>query len=247
MIPNRISMVTYNLWNTQRWLAREPALREYLSVFKPDILCLQEIRNETLQCICESLDTHAYIKDALPGWTRESNIFWNKDYFTELAHGLEELEMPEQDRGLFWVRLKLKGQAKTIFIATAHFTWQGHHEETETGLTARNRQARQTLAYLRKLVNRDEAAFFMGDLNDPVIPHLFFPEAGYESCFKDLNLLCPSTYPALPTTSDIRENQTIDWVFSNGKAKTIAAFVPQFYFDGIAPSDHWPIHAIYQL
>jgi endonuclease/exonuclease/phosphatase family metal-dependent hydrolase len=193
------------------------------------------------------LAAHGYIKDELPGWTCESNIFWHKDYFTELAHGLEELEMPEQNRGLFWVRLKLKGSSKTIFIATAHFTWQGYSEEIETGLTLRNRQARQTIEYLQKLVNHDEPAFFMGDLNDPVIPHIFFPQAGYESCFKDLNLLCPPTYPAVPTSDDISENQTIDWIFSNGKAKTISASVPQFYFNGFAPSDHWPVHAIYQI
>ncbi|MEE8224978.1 MAG: hypothetical protein V3R42_04590, partial [candidate division NC10 bacterium] len=63
----------------------------------------------------------------------------------------------------------------------------------------------------------------------------------------DLNLLCPPTYPALPTTNVISENQAIDWIFSNGKAKTISASVPQFYFNGIGPSDHWPVHAIYQL
>jgi hypothetical protein len=96
MIPTRISMVTYNLWNTQRWPEREPALRKFLAVFKPDILCLQELRSETLQCISESLATHTHVKDELPGWTNESNIFWNRDYFTEVAHGLETLDMPEE-------------------------------------------------------------------------------------------------------------------------------------------------------
>lgn len=247
MIPNRISMVSYNLWNVQRWPDREPALRKFLTAFMPDILCLQEVRNETIQCIGESLDSHERVYDKLPGWTCESNIFWNRHYFVEVAHGLEELEMPEQDRGLFWVRLALRGCDKTIFIATTHFTWQGNPEENETGLTPRNRQARQTIDHLQKLANSDEPAFLMGDLNDPVIPHVFFPKAGYQSCFKDLNLLCPPTFPALPTANDIKENQTIDWIFSNGKAKTISAFVPQFYFNGFAPSDHWPVHAIYQL
>jgi endonuclease/exonuclease/phosphatase family metal-dependent hydrolase len=240
-------MVSYNLWNVERWPDREPALKKFLTTFRPDILCLQEIRNETIQCIGESLETHEHINDEFPGWTCESNIFWNKDYFTELDHGLEGLEMPEQDRGFFWVRLKLKGCDKTIFIATAHFTWQGNPEENETGLTPRNRQARQTINYLQKLANNDEPTFFMGDLNDPVIPHIFFSKAGFESCFKDLNLLCPPTFPALPTTNNICENQAIDWIFSNAKARTISASVPQFYFNGFTPSDHWPVHAIYQI
>ena len=247
MIPNRISVVSYNLWNLKRWPERQPALREFLASFRPDILCLQELRDETLRCISGILEEHEYINDEAPGWTCESNIFWNKHYFSELDHGLEQLDMPEQDRGLFWVRLRRKGHNKTIFVATAHFTWQGNQEETDTGTTPRNRQARQTIDHLHKLVNDHEPAFFMGDLNDPVIPHLFFTRAGYQSCFKDLNLLCPPTYPALPTTNDINENQVIDWIFSNGKAATISASVPQFYFNGLAPSDHWPVHAIYQL
>ena len=247
MIPDRISMVSYNLWNVMRWPDREPALRTFLTTFKPDILCAQELRNETLLCIEDTLETHEHVKDAFPGWQCQSNIFWNKDYFEEVAHGLEDLEMPEKHRGFFWARLKLKGSDRTIFIATAHFSWQGNRQEIETGLTPRFQQARGTIKCLKKLVNKDEPAFFMGDLNDPVIPHLLFPEAGYQTCFKDLNLLCPPTYPALPTTDDIRENQTIDWIFCNGKATALSASVPKVYFDGISPSDHWPVQAIYQL
>ena len=247
MIPNRISMVTYNLWNTIKWPEREPALSKFLSTFNPDILCLQELRSETMQCICDNLKTHQHVEDALPGWSCESNIFWNKSFFTELDHGLEKLDMLGQQRGLFWVRLKLNGSQKTLFIATAHFTWQGNPDEMKTGINPRNRQTRQTIELLRKLVKKDEAAFFLGDLNDPIIPDQFFPEAGYESCFKDLNLLCPTTFPAAPTSDSISEHQTIDWVFSNGKSTTISASVPKFYYDGFAPSDHWPIHAIYEL
>ena len=67
MLPNRISMMTYNLWNTECWPEREPALRKFLSTFKPDILCLQEIREETIQCISETLPSHHHIEDAQPG------------------------------------------------------------------------------------------------------------------------------------------------------------------------------------
>ena len=58
MIPNRISIVSYNLWNTELWPDREPALRQFLSTFMPDILCIQELRNETMICIGECLETH---------------------------------------------------------------------------------------------------------------------------------------------------------------------------------------------
>jgi endonuclease/exonuclease/phosphatase family metal-dependent hydrolase len=247
MLPNRISMVTYNLWNTERWPDREGALRKFLIDFRPDILCLQELRNETKQCISGILATHDCVKDEAPGWTCESNIFWNKDYFTEMEHGLEKLKMSEQNRGFFWVRLKFNDSDKSIFVATSHFTYQGHPDERESGLSPRNRQARESIDCLRKLVHDAEPAFFMGDLNDPVMPRFLFPEAGFESCFRKLNVLCPPTFPAIPTTDAIGGNQAIDWVFANENATPISASVPQSYTEGISPSDHWPIHAMYQI
>ena len=155
--------------------------------------------------------------------------------------------MPEQYRGFFWVRLKLKGSDITIFIATAHFTHQEDLKEIETGFTPRNNQIRQTIKCLNKLVKNNEPAFFMGDLNDPVLPEYFLTKEGYKSCFQDLNLLSPPTHPTLLMIDVPGPNQTIDYIFCNGKAKTISASVPQFYFKGLAPSDHWPIYAIYQL
>ncbi|CAN0475958.1 unnamed protein product, partial [Phaeothamnion confervicola] len=41
VLPARISIVTYNIWLTQRWAVRAPALRGILESFNPDILCLQ--------------------------------------------------------------------------------------------------------------------------------------------------------------------------------------------------------------
>ena len=46
MHPLRISIVTYNIWLTQRWDVRAPALRGFLGAFDPDILCLQELQPE---------------------------------------------------------------------------------------------------------------------------------------------------------------------------------------------------------
>ena len=89
------------------------------------------------------------------------------------------------------------------------------------------KETRQMIAYLEIIAGKDVAVFFMGDLNDPVLPRILFPEAGYQSCFKQLNLLCPPTFHALPTTDDIGENQVLDWIFSNGKATAISASVPQ--------------------
>ncbi|PCJ61273.1 MAG: hypothetical protein COA79_06750 [Planctomycetota bacterium] len=247
MLKPRISLVSYNLWNIERWPDRESALVHFLKTFIPDIFCVQELRPETLHCIDQTLINHDHVKGDQPGWKIESNIFWNREIFDLIEYGLEDLKMLEKERGFFWVRLKMKANDKSIFISTAHFTWQGSPDEKETGLSPRIAQTKRTIEFLQKLVKKDDVSFFMGDLNDPVVPVLFFPGINYKSCFKELGILSPPTYPALPTTNDICENQAIDWMFCNGKAKALSAFVPQFYFDGISPSDHWPIHAFYEI
>lgn len=247
MMPNRISFVSYNLWNTQRWPERRPALEKFLTLYKPDILCLQELRPETMLVIDETLETHERVIDDSSRWSYQSNIYWHSDYFDKVAHGLESLQVLDNRPAFFWVRLKLKGSEQTLFVSTAHFTWQGDPKEKETGLTSRNKQAKLTVAYLKNLVLTGEPAFFLGDLNDPVIPQLFFPDAGFHSCFQALNQLCPPTFPSLPTTSDVSENQAIDWILANDYSRPIIAAVPHLYANGISPSDHWPVYAIYQI
>ncbi len=66
MIPNRVSIASYNLWNTECWPQREPALRKFLTSFYPDILCLQEIRPETIDCIRDTISNHCHVEDPLP-------------------------------------------------------------------------------------------------------------------------------------------------------------------------------------
>ena len=170
MVPTRLSIATYNIWNTMRWDVREPALRQFASLFKPDILCLQELRAETQACLDEELPTHERVHDDLPGWTCEGNIYWNSDYLKEIEHGAVDVGMLEEHRRLFWVRLELIEQDRTVIVSTAHFTYQGNPDERANGQSPRVEQTRRTIAALQRLVGKDEPAFFMGDLNDPVHP-----------------------------------------------------------------------------
>ena len=39
----------------------------------------------------------------------------------------------------------------------------------------------------------------------------------------------------------------IDLIAANRHARAISAGVPQVYHGDIAPSDHWPVQAIYEL
>jgi hypothetical protein len=76
-------------------------------------------------------------------------------------------------------------------------------------------------------------------------------QAGFISCFAALGIQSPPTFESYPTANVQPGEQTvteaIDLITANKQARAIAASVPQYYYGDIAPSDHWPVQAIYQL
>jgi len=251
MIPTRISLITYNLWLTQRWPARAPAFERFLTLFTPDVLCVQELQRPTQEFLDQILSGYARVHDPFPGWTTESNIYWASTAFERVEQGAEAVSHLEPERRLFWVRLRVKPSQKTIFVATAHLTTARHREEAETGASPRVRQLNRIAGELTRLVREGEPAFFMGDMNDPWHPQRILMQAGFVSCFAALGMQSPPTFQCYPTANVQPGEQTIteaiDLIVANKYARAIAASVPQCYAGDLAPSDHWPVQAIYQL
>ena len=252
MQPLRINLVTCNIWNTERWRARSAALRRFLELFGPDILCVQELRQPTRRFLDRALPHHSRVQDSFVGWTSESNIYWRDAMFAEIEHGAEDVKIREKGhRALFWARLAVKERDRSVLVATAHLTHQRHPDEVATGLNTRVRETRRIIAALKRLNRRGEPLFFMGDFNDPVHPTNLLHQAGYVSSFAALGLQPPPTFKCYPTAavepSMLSISQCIDWIVANDEARAIATSVPNFFFDDCAPSDHWPVQAVYEL
>ena len=251
MHPFRISIVTYNIWLTERWDVRAPALRGFLETFDPDVLCLQELQPTSREFIDSTLPAHKRVDDAFRGWATESNIYWRDALFAHIEHGCEDAGIPDGDRRLFWVRLKMRDLDRPMLVATAHLTSQRNKLECETGQSPRVEQIRRIIQALKRLNQPGEPMFFMGDMNDPVHPPRMLHEAGYKTCFAALGIQPPPTYHCYPTANvqpgNRVVNQCIDWLVSNGEARAISAAVPQFYLKDSAPSDHWPVQAVYEI
>jgi endonuclease/exonuclease/phosphatase family metal-dependent hydrolase len=248
----KLSFITYNIWNTERWDVRERALRKFLEVFEPDVLCLQELRRRSRDLIDATLATHDRVKDRFAGWTRESNIYWRRTLLSEVEHGAEDVKITEAGhRRLFWARLQRTDAQGTILVATAHLTHQRHPAESATGLSPRIGETRLIIDALKRLAGRREPVFFMGDLNDPVHPIALLQDAGYVSCFAALGLQPAPTFKCYPTANvapgRLPMTQCVDWITANGYARAVAAATPQFFFKDAAPSDHWPVQAVYEL
>ena len=252
MFPVRLTLMTYNLWNVMRWPERKAALQQFFELYQPDIIALQELRIETRTALDEALPGYRRVVDDFRGWEVESNLYWNDALLTEMEHGVEDIGIRSDEyRGLFWSRLQVRATGHSLVVGTPHYTYQGHPDELSTGFSPRLEQARQTAAALDRLGRESEPVFFMGDLNDPVLPTILLRESNYHSCFARLGLLPPPTWPSLPT-ADMRPlsdltNQTIDWIVSNQHARPLVALVPHFFLETIAPSDHWPVLALYEI
>ena len=246
----RLNIITYNIWNIERWKSREPALRKFLELFDPDVLCVQELMPKTRDVIDEVLSGHDRVHDRLTGWNRESNIWWRRDVFSEIEHGAEEADIADsKHRRLFWVRLA--AGERTIVVSTAHLSHQRASRELSTGQSPRVGEVNRIIESLSRLALRREPVFFMGDFNDPAVAPTILHEAGYPSCFAVLGLVPDTTFKCYPT-ADVAPgkfvmNQTVDWIVANEHARPIAACVPRFYLHDSAPSDHWPVQAVYDI
>ena len=251
MVLTRLSIITYNIWLTERWPARAPALERFLSLFTPDVLCVQELQRPTQEFLDRILSGYARVRDPFPGWTSESNIYWKEAILEETEHGAEEVGHVEPQRRMFWARLRLKSSQKTIFVATAHLTSPRNSEEAETGVSPRVRQLKRIADELTRRVSEGEPAFFMGDMNDAWHPQHILMQTGFVSCFAALGMQSPPTFKCYPTANVQPGERTttgaIDLIVANKYARAIAASVPQCYAGDLAPSDHWPVQAIYQL
>ena len=248
----RISIVSYNIWSEERWDFRKEALRHFMTRFDPDILCLQELRPSSRNLLDATLSGHRRVEDDFPGWLQQSNIYWRDSLFSEIEHGAEEVGIRhEAHRRLFWARLHVKALERSMLVATAHLTHQRHSDESATGQSPRIAQTREIIDAFKRLNRTGEPLFFMGDFNDPIHPAYLLHQAGYASSFASLGLQPDPTFKCYPTAGVAPgapvTAQCIDWIVANGNARAVSTSIPRFFFDDAAPSDHWPVHAVYEL
>ena len=72
----------------------------------PDILCVQEFRPVTRDCVDDILVTHQRVEDPFEGWSQAGNIYWHRELFELVEYGVEDIGQLEKLRRLFWLRLR---------------------------------------------------------------------------------------------------------------------------------------------
>jgi endonuclease/exonuclease/phosphatase family metal-dependent hydrolase len=242
----RFVVCTYNLWNDERWLDRKEPLRQFMTLHRPDILCLQELCFQSRDLLDQVLETHQRVDDSFEGWTRESNIYWNRSLFDLVEYGTEEMGIHEQWRRLFWARLQPRAtNAPALLVATAHYTWPGNNKERIDRVNVRIAQALNTVEALDRLAAPPSPLLFMGDLNDHYWPLKILQEAGLANCFTALGRIPQITRPTIPT--DVHIPEVVDWMLHRGPLQPMACDVVDFFVGDVAPSDHKPMLTTYRL
>lgn len=275
MASTRLSFMTLNLWGTDYWPRRREAVKQLLRKHRPDILCLQEFSKQAEQLLERVLQGRDHVnrrRDDFLGWRSEGNIYWNKKRL-KLARrsdkepniGREEVAIDQQQwptqmyRRLFWVRLKLIDAEHTIFVSTAQLTFKGSKAD-QGGLNPRKLEIDRIISELTSIPRHAkdkkpvEPAFFMGDVND-TSPIFDLYHAGFVDCFTGVGKPIPPTVPVFRKGGGIdallkREplrSLSSDCITANKLADPREAKVLKFRYRGVAPSDHWPVWAEYEL
>jgi endonuclease/exonuclease/phosphatase family metal-dependent hydrolase len=251
VFPVRLSLTTYNLWGTERWPEREPAVRLFLERYRPDVLCVQELTPETRELLDNVLSDNGRVEDSFSGWTTEGNIWWNRDLFQLVEYGAEEFGIEAYpNRRLFWTRLQVVDRPTTLFVGDIHLSDAGLPSELGEGRNTRVSEIKEIISVLGRLVNEREAAFLLGDFNDSLAPLAHLLMAGFDSCWAKLHQIPPPTMPAYPDRllgSGFASSFVLDWIVANKNARPLSASSPHVYAGNVAPSDHWPVHAVYEL
>jgi endonuclease/exonuclease/phosphatase family metal-dependent hydrolase len=245
--PRRFTVCTYNIWTDTRWPERREALMRFADVHRPDIFCVQELQPDSkLALDSVLLSTHERVEDTFEGWSHEGNIYWSKRLFTSLEYGAVDIEILEPLRRLFWVRLAVNnGLDQTLFVSTAHFTYNGHPKAVESEIYVRLSQARAAVASLNQLQRDNEPQLFMGDLNDQSEAIKILWAGGLTDSFKALERSPQVTHPAAPTAKG--SPSSIDWMMHRGSLRVMTTEVVDFFLDDLAPSDHKPILTTYSF
>lgn len=242
----RIVVCTCNLWRDTCWPGREAALRTFLRATQPDILAVQELLPVTRRVLDEELKDHQRVEDAFPGWEYESNLYWNRSFFSMLEYGAQDIGIVEAQRRLFWVKLTLNGiHDKRLLCATAHFTCCNLDDEKTSGHNPRLEQASRCASELKRLSSPTLPIIFMGDLNEDEHPFWRFTTAGFSEVCHALSRSPQVTSPALPRPGKMPAVD--DWMYYRGDIRPITIEVVHSCYDSMPPSDHYPVLATFCL
>lgn len=244
----RFSIMSLNLWNTEKLEERKDSIVNFLKLHKTDFICIQEIRKETISLLDSLLVNYSRVEDRDIGWLQETNIYYNNELFEEIEHGKISLEMPEVDRGLFYIRVICKKTGDKLLISTVHLTHQGNADEIATGLSYRHKESILLSEAINALSKEGEGVILCGDFNDPFLPVKIISEkTPLNEVFRTLYVESPITFPNSQISDEYYLVESIDKIMHNDNLKPLMATSPKLATPLNLVSDHFPVMAMFEV
>ncbi|GEO19620.1 endonuclease [Cyclobacterium qasimii] len=250
-----------------RWQARIPIVKSYLTSEKPDIIGMQEVLHSQTLDLQEMLSDYAFV-----GTGRNDNktageyapIFYNKNKFKLIDHSQFWLsETPDIPGSKSWdaslTRIVTWAQFEDIISGQKFYAFNTHFDHR--GVEARMKSAELMAKKISEIAG-DAPVVATGDFNIRK-DHPSLGNALYENLiksFKEFSSLENSAYiskspvaePGLTSTGfrpdwESKEGYAIDYIFVNDYFEVESHQVDKVVEGDLFISDHWPIVAKVKL
>ena len=245
------------------WTSRKEKVIAAVKKYLPDTIGFQEAHTEWMSYLKENLPEYGYEgmgRDDGKDKGEFSSVFYKRDKYEKLGGGSFWLsERPYEPcvgwdglcpRTCSWVKLKDRESGQELF----HFNTHLDHK----GSIARREGARQIINEVYKICKRSDKVIITGDFNsypayiestqetpgDITDPSSEAYSLVTENGFDDARLIAKESdfFHTFHGYSDLSE--TIDYIFTRN-IKVGSFSVIKDKYDGMYPSDHFPIKAEY--
>jgi endonuclease/exonuclease/phosphatase family metal-dependent hydrolase len=246
-----------NNWTDAKSPRRERVVR-VIRDYMPDVLGVQEARNGQIVDLQKALPEYGFYgvgRDNGKRGGEYTGIYYRKDKFVLLGEDSFWLsDSPETPGSKFdkaplaltrmasWVRLRDKTSGATFLVLNTH--WD-HISKVARRLSA--------ALILDRIVKHggDSAAIVMGDLNAPEtsreLKTLLQGERALVDSYRVLFPTPSADEGSFGGWEGKRDGHRIDFILHTKQFKPIAAEVMRTNYDGLWPSDHYPVTATLRL
>jgi endonuclease/exonuclease/phosphatase family metal-dependent hydrolase len=235
------------------WANRRQLVIERIRAFAPDLLGLQECRDdEQAAFVRAALAEYEFVGVRRRGEgdsaVEMAPLMYRRGRFDELQRGHfwlgTEPDKPgcqswgaAYPRTASWVRLQLRAEHSPPFaFVNTHFDYQG---------TAREESARLLNRWVRA-APRGEAAILSGDFNAERDSEAF-RELTAGGVLHEALQDCGVDGGSYHDYGRAATLEAIDWILASPQLRTEVAEVDRFNHDGRYPSDHFPVTAIFSF
>ena len=240
--PEQTSIMSINLRfgladdGVNAWEHRCKAFEPLFEATRPDFIAMQEANNFQTRYLAQLLRDYRFVgvRNPSPDKWQNNLIFYRKEwtclrhthfFLSETPHEMSKLPGSKWPRQCV-IGLFAKGEKRVICVTT-HFDFD---EEVQ------NKSAELVLGFLKEFPE-DVPVIITGDFNaQPNSPaHQTFQCGGFRDSFTGSH---SSTFHGF-TGEDLGGH--IDWILYKGDLEVAEANVIKKSFDGIYPSDHFPV------